>query len=71
MNSKDNKGEEKGKNYTKLKNFLEGWIHLILFFSFYFDGDDCSRSPYESAGDRLKKTIGMPGFIFIADMSLS
>ena len=31
VNSKDNTGEEKGKIYTQLKNFLSGWIDLTLF----------------------------------------
>ena len=32
MNSKDNKGEEKGKNYTKLKNFFERVDSFDTFF---------------------------------------
>ena len=30
VNSKDNKGEEKGKNYTKLKNFQDSFNAFFL-----------------------------------------
>ena len=72
MNSKDNKGVEKGKKlHSTQELFRRVDTFNTFFFRSHFDGDDYSISPDEKAGERLKKTIGMPGFIFIVDMSLS
>ena len=55
MNSKGNKGEEKGKKLHSTQELFRRVDSFDTFFRSHFYGDDYSRSPDEKAGDRLKK----------------